>query len=144
MVSEQLVLKESKNKAVRRVDLPLGELAQFITDTWHQQNVCLTILCGTAAMTPLERPICCLCDEPAVVCECPGLLSGQEVVIPLVFRSEPSKSQEGLDLFATYLERHPATRSINIRKFVSDCAKNMQAVEQVATAHVQAKSGHPY
>lgn len=94
-------------------------------------------------MTPLERPICCLCDEPAVVCECPELLSGQEVITPLVYRSEPSTPQEGLDLFATYLERHPATRSTNVRKFISDYAKDMQAVDQVATKHVQVQAGHP-
>ena len=75
-----------------------------------------------------------------MICECPGLLSGREVIIPLVYRSEPVKSQEGLDLFATYLERHPATRSINVRKFVSDYAKEMQAVDQVATMQIEA--GH--
>ena len=78
-----------------------------------------------------------------MVCECPGLLSGQEVSIPLVYKSEPSTCQEGLDLFATYLERHPATRSTNVRKFISDYAKDMPAVDQVATKHVQTKAGHP-
>lgn len=93
-----------------------------------------------AALTPLERPACCVCGEPAVICECPELLSGQETVIPLVYRSEPSKPQEGLDLFATYLERHPATRSINVRSFVSDYVKAMHTVEQVTT-NIKQKTG---
>lgn len=86
-----------------------------------------------AAITLLERPACCVCGEPAVICECSDLLSGQEVVIPLVYKFEPSTPQEGLDLFATYLERHPATRSVNIRSFISDYAKAMQTVDQVTT-----------
>lgn len=94
-------------------------------------------------MTPLERPVCCLCDEPAVVCECPNLLSGQEVIIPLVYKFEPSTCQEGLELFATYVERHPATSCISVRDFISDYAKDMQAVEQVANMHMQVKEGHP-
>ena len=86
--------------------------------------------------------MCCQCGYAAVICECPNLLSGQEVVIPLVYKSEPSTRPEGLDLFATYLERHPATRSVDVRKFVSDYAKEMQAVDQAATAQY-AKEGRP-
>lgn len=91
-------------------------------------------------MTPLERPICCLCDEPAVICECPDLHSGQEVAIPLVYRSEPLTRHEGLDLFATYIERHPATRAVEVRRFINDYAKEMPSVDQVPAATKQGYS----
>lgn len=83
-------------------------------------------------MNPLERPVCDVCTQPAVNCACPDLLSGQELVLPFVYRSEPKTRRQALDLFATYLQRHPATRIISIRDFISDYAKELKAVEQVS------------
>lgn len=82
-------------------------------------------------MIPPERPTCDLCLDAAVMCECPNLTCSREVLIPLVYRTEPCNRRESLDLFATYLERHLATRSIDIRRFINDYAKELKAVEQV-------------
>ena len=82
-------------------------------------------------MIPPERPTCDICLEGAVMCECPDLTCSQEVLIPLVYKSEPCNRRESLNLFATYLERHPATRSIDIRRFIKDYAEELKAVDQV-------------
>ena len=79
-------------------------------------------------MIPPERPTCDICLDAAVMCECPNLTCSQEVLIPLVYRTEPCNRRESLDLFATYLERHLATRSIDIRRFINDYAKELKAV----------------
>lgn len=63
--------------------------------------------------------MCFRCRDPAVNCTC-DLKSGKELLIPLVYRSEPSTREEGLNLWATYLERHPATHDIDAPRFVAD------------------------
>ncbi len=48
-------------------------------------------------------------------------------------RSEPTSREEGLDLWAAYIERHPATYTIDVNRFVADHKKNgfLRALEYV-------------
>lgn len=83
-------------------------------------------------MDPLQRPICFRCRDPAVNCKC-EVSSGKELLIPLVSRSEPTTREEGLDLWAAYIERHPATHNVDVSRFVADSKKNgfLRALEYV-------------
>ena len=88
--------------------------------------------CYIADMEPLQRPICFRCRDPAINCTC-DLKSGRELILPLVHKSEPSSREEGLDLWAIYLDRHPAMHDIDPKRFVADFKKNgfLQALDQV-------------
>ena len=68
-------------------------------------------------MDPLERSGCFICRGAAVDCRC-DLDSGRDLVIPLVFEKEPVTYEEGIDLWATYIERHPATYHVDVRVVV--------------------------
>lgn len=48
-------------------------------------------------------------------------------------RSEPTTREEGLDLWAAYIERHPATHNVDVSRFVADSKKNgfLRALEYV-------------
>ncbi|DBB10642.1 hypothetical protein WJX82_008607 [Trebouxia sp. C0006] len=84
-------------------------------------------------MDPLQRPMCFRCRDPAVNCKC-EVSSGKELLIPLVSRSEPTTREEGLDLWAAYIERHPATHNVDVSRFVADSKKNgfLRALEYEA------------
>ena len=83
-------------------------------------------------MEPLGRPVCFDCRNPAVNCTC-KLSSGRELLVQLVYRSEPADRNEGLNLWATYLERHPATHNVDAKRFITDFKKHgfFQALDQV-------------
>ncbi|DBA76428.1 TPA: hypothetical protein ACH3X2_008504 [Trebouxia sp. C0005] len=84
-------------------------------------------------MEPLPRPICFRCRDPAVNCKC-EISSGKELLIPLVSRSEPTTREEGLDLWAAYIDRHPATFNVDVNRFVADTKTNgfLRALEYEA------------